>query len=394
MELRMPSLRFLFLRVFILGATAYGGPGMITQIKEAAVNRYGWVTEGMFMRGAALCQLIPGATMVQIVTYIGYRVRGIPGALTAAVAFVLPAFIALLILSALYFRFHSIWFLQALFKGLGAMVLAIILNACLTFGKNVLKDWKTMLISLLAFFAFFFRWNLLLIFVLAAAAGLLLRPKIALSKMSPSGGGPAGTAKGTKYLQVALLAVLVCLFMALSYLLDPKITALSLSLAKIGAIAFGGMFTGIPLIQYELVDRLALLSTKEFLDGIALGQATPGPILITATFVGYKVANVLGAAMATLGMFAPSFFILILLIPYHDRLQGLEKVKMMEQAVMSAFIGMLAVVLYNFGRTALVDVPSILMAAGAFLALYKKIGLPYILLTGGVLSMIIWGFLT
>ena len=388
----MPSLRFLFFRIFVLGATAYGGPGMITQIKEAAVNRYGWVTEGMFMRGAALCQLIPGATMVQIVTYIGYRVRGIPGALTAAVAFVLPAFIALLALSALYFKFHSLWFIQALFKGLGAMVLAIILNACLTFGKNVLKDWKAVLISLLSFFAFFFRWNLILIFVLAAAAGLLLRPKTAPTQAAPSGSSPAGTTKGKEHLLVFLLAALVCLLPALAYLADPMITTLSLSLAKIGAIAFGGMFTGIPLMQYELVDRLGLLSTKEFIDGIALGQVTPGPILITATFVGYKVANFLGAAMATLGMFAPSFFILVLLIPYHDRLQGVEKVKMMEQGVMSAFIGMLAVVLYNFGRTSLVDIPSILIALGAFLALYKKIALPYILLIGGILSMIVWGF--
>ncbi len=92
----MIPLSLLFTRVFKLGATAYGGPAMIGQIKETAVNRYGWVKEGEFMRGVALCQLIPGATMVQIVTYIGYRVRGIWGALTAAVAFVLPAFIALL----------------------------------------------------------------------------------------------------------------------------------------------------------------------------------------------------------------------------------------------------------------------------------------------------------
>ena len=387
----MPSLRFLFLKLFLVGATAYGGPGMIAQIKEVAVNRYGWVTEAMFMRGVALCQLIPGATMVQIVTYIGYRVRGIPGALIAAVAFVLPAFIALLALSALYFRFHSLGFIQALFKGLGAIVLAIILNACLTFGKSVLKDWKTVVISLLSFFAFFFRWNLMLIFVLAAAAGFLLRPETAPGKTAPLEGAPAGTAKRKEYLYIALLAAFVCFLLVLTYLVDPKLAALSLGLAKIGAVAFGGMFTGIPLIQYELVDRLGLLSTKEFLDGIALGQVTPGPILITATFVGYKVANFLGAAMATLGMFAPSFFILVLLIPYHDRLQGVEKVKMMEQGIMSAFIGMLAVVLYNFGRTSLVDIPSILIALGAFLALYKKIGLPYILLVGGILSMIVWG---
>ena len=129
------------------------------------------------MRGVALCQLIPGATMVQIVTYIGYRVRGIWGALTAAVAFVLPAFIALLILSAIYFRFHTLWFIQALFKGLGAIVVAIILNACITFGRPILKDWKVILIAVLSFVAFFFQWNFVLIFVLAAIAGLLLRPK-------------------------------------------------------------------------------------------------------------------------------------------------------------------------------------------------------------------------
>src|SRR4030067_661695 len=127
----MIPLSVLFTRVFKLGATAYGGPAMIAQIKETAVNRYGWVKEGQCMRGVALCQLIPGATMVQIVTYIGYRVRGIWGALIAAVAFVLPAFIALLILSAIYFKFHTLWFVQALFKGLGAMVVAIILYACI-----------------------------------------------------------------------------------------------------------------------------------------------------------------------------------------------------------------------------------------------------------------------
>ena len=106
----MLSLTALFVRVLKLGATAYGGPGMISHIKEMAVKEKGWIKEGEFMSGVALCQLIPGATMVQIVTYIGYRIRGVWGALTAAVAFVLPAFIALLVLSAIYFEFHTVWF--------------------------------------------------------------------------------------------------------------------------------------------------------------------------------------------------------------------------------------------------------------------------------------------
>jgi chromate transporter len=389
----MISLKFLFTRILKLGATAYGGPAMISQIKETTVNRYGWVKEGEFMRGVALCQLIPGATMVQIVTYVGYRVRGTLGAMTAAVAFVLPAFIALLALSAIYFKFHTLWFIQALFKGLGAIVVAIILNACITFGRSILKDWKVILIAVLSFFAFFFQWNFVLIFVLAAVAGLLLRPKQVQTKAAPPGGATLEVAKGKEYLILVLLAAIICVLLVLSYLMDPKIAVLSLNLSKIGALAFGGGFTAIPLIQYEMVDRFHWLSTKEFLDGIALGQVTPGPILITATFVGYKVSNFLGAFMATVGVFFPSFFILVFLIPYHDRLRGVEKVRMMEQGILGSFIGMLALVLYNFGSTSLVDIPRILMAAAAFFAIYKKINLPYILLAGAVLSILIYGFL-
>jgi chromate transporter len=388
------SLTELFVRVLRLGATAYGGPGMISQMKEMAVNEKEWLKEGEFMRGLALCQLIPGATMVQIVTYIGYRVRGVWGALTAAVAFVLPAFIALLVLSSIYFKFQTLGFIQALFKGLGAIVVAIIFNACLTFGRPILKDWKMILIATLSFVAFFFRWNFVLIFILAAVGGLLLRPKKPQMKAAPPGGATQEVVKKEKeYPIVVLLAAVICVVLVLSYLMDPNITALSLNLSKIGALAFGGGFTAIPLIQYEMVDRFHWLSTKEFLDGIALGQVTPGPVLITATFVGYKVSNFFGAFMATLGVFFPSFFILVLLIPYHDRLRGVEKVRMMEQGVLGSFIGMLALVLYNFGSTSLVDIPRILMAAVAFFAIYKKIGLPYILLAGAILSILIYGSL-
>lgn len=394
MERSMSSLSILFIRFFKLGATAYGGPGMISQIKETAVHQYGWVKEGEFMRGLALCQLIPGATMVQIVTYVGYRVRGIWGALVAAIAFVLPAFIALLFLSALYFKTQSLGFIQALFKGLGAIVVAIILNACITFGKPMIKDWKIVLISALSFFGFFFGWNFLLIFLLAAVAALLLHPKGAQAKNAPlSKELPRTTAKGRDHLFLGLLAVLICVILLICYLIDPKTTYLSLILSKIGALAFGGGFTTIPMIQYEVIDRYQWLSTKEFLDGIALGQVTPGPILITATFIGYKLSGLLGASMATIGIFFPSFFILILLIPYYDRLKGVESVRTIERGILGSFIGMLGLLLYNFGRTALVDIPNVILAGAAFFALLKKVGLPYILLSGGILSILFFGLL-
>jgi chromate transporter len=387
----MVPLNLLFKRFLKLGAVAYGGPAMMGQIKQMVVGEYKWVKESDFLQGMALCQLIPGATMVQIVTYVGYRLRGFWGAFLASIAFVLPAFVALVILSALYFKMQTLPFIQVLFKVLGAIVIALVLNAGISLAKSILKDWKIILISVLSFVAFFYKLNILLVFVFAAAAALLLRPRINQPKAASSSEKPdQEKKKGKDYLLLGLLASLILAGLLITYVLDPRLTYLCLILSKIGALAFGGGFTTIPLIQYEVVDRLNWLTTKEFLDGILMGQVTPGPILITSTFVGYKVSGLLGALMATIGVFFPSFFILVLLVPYHDRLRGMKTVRIIEQGILGSFIGMLGLVLYNFGRVSFVDIPSVIFAAVAFIALLKKVGLPYILLGGGIVSILLY----
>ncbi len=179
----MLPLSLLFKRFLKLGATAYGGPAIAQQMKKTVVKEWGWLKEPEFMQGLALCQLIPGATFVQLSTYIGYRLRGIWGAFTCAIAFVLPAFFLLLILSTLYFGLGNLWFIQALFKGLGAVVMAIVLNALINFGKPIFKDWKGVLIAAFSFLAFFFRLSTVLVFILAAGAALLLR--LSASKPTP-----------------------------------------------------------------------------------------------------------------------------------------------------------------------------------------------------------------
>ena len=389
----MVPLNLLFKRFLKLGAVAYGGPAMMGQIKQMVVGEYKWVKESDFLQGMALCQLIPGATMVQMVTYIGYRLRGFWGALLSSIAFVLPAFVALVILSALYFKMQTLPFIQVLFKVLGTIVIALILNAGISLGKSILKDWKIVLISVLSFAAFFYKLNILLVFLFAALAALLLRPKINQPKAASSSEKPEQEKKkGKDHLLLGLLAGLILAGLLITYVLDPRLTYLCLILSKIGALAFGGGFTTIPLIQYEMVDRLNWLTTKEFLDGILLGQVTPGPILITSTFVGYKVSGLLGALMATIGVFFPSFFILVLLVPYHDRLRGMKTVRIIEQGILGSFIGMLGLVLYNFGRVSFVDIPSVIFAVVAFVALLKKVGLPYILLGGGIVSILLYIF--
>jgi chromate transporter len=384
------SLSLLFKRFLKLGATAYGGPAIAQHMKKVIVIDLGWLKEPEFMQGIALCQLIPGATFVQMSAYIGYRLRGIGGALVCMAGFVLPAFTLILILSAIYFRFGDLWLVQSLFKGLAPIIVAIVLDAFINFGKPMVKDWKAIVIVGLAFAGFVFHLNIVLVFLIAGALALLMR--LAVSGKAMPSQVPSGAAKRNAPYLLGLAVIIITLFFV-CYFLNEQLFYLALIMAKVGALAFGGGFTTIGLIQLDVVERFQWVSTKEFLDGIVMGQVTPGPIVITATFLGYKLAGFLGAAMATVAIFTSDFFILSLLIPYYDRLRGIKAVRIMEQGILAAFVGMLGLVLYNFGRTTFVDIPTVLFAVGAFVALSKKVDLLYILLTGAVLSILVFGLI-
>lgn len=168
------SLGRLFLAFLRLGATAYGGPAMMANLRADLVGRRRWLSEQEFREGMALCQVIPGATMVQMCTYTGHRLRGIWGALLAAVGFVLPAFLTMTVLTSLYFRAGSLPVVQALFRGLGALVVAIVLNACLSLGRTTLQGWQGALLAALALVAMVLRVNFLIVLVGTAALAIPL----------------------------------------------------------------------------------------------------------------------------------------------------------------------------------------------------------------------------
>jgi chromate transporter len=170
----------------------------------------------------------------------------------------------------------------------------------------------------------------------------------------------------------------------------PVLGQLNLLLMKLGLLAFGGGFTLIPLIQQEVVGRLGWLSTREFIDGIALGQVTPGPIMITATFVGYRIAGVVGAFASTLAVFFPSFLVLVGALPHFDRIKRLRTVQWMIRGVLAGFIGLLVFVLLQFGQASLVDWKTWGLAAAAFIALWRKVDLLVIVGVAALLSILIF----
>jgi chromate transporter len=187
-----------------------------------------------------------------------------------------------------------------------------------------------------------------------------------------------------------IAAVLAVALLAGPRLWAPALSELNLTLMKLGALAFGGGFTLVPLIQQEVVERRGWLTTREFIDGIALGQVTPGPIAITATFVGYRLAGLAGAVGSTVAVFLPSFLVLMAALPHYDRIKRLRAVRWMIQGVLAAFIALLLSVLVEFSRASLVDWKTVGLTTAAAVALWWKIDLLLIVAGAAILSILVF----
>jgi chromate transporter len=186
--------------------------------------------------------------------------------------------------------------------------------------------------------------------------------------------------------RIVAAAVAACL-LVVPLAFAPNLSRLNLTFMKVDLMAFGGGFTTVPLIQREVVDRFKWVSTREFIDGIALGQVTPGPIVITATFVGYKAGGVAGALLGTIAVFFPSFLIVTTLAPYYDRIKRSRPIQVMVRGILAAFIGMLLLVGYRFAQEAMVDWRTWGLMLAAWIALWMKVDLLLVVGVGVVLSL-------
>lgn len=379
-----PTLLRLFLVFLRLGLTAFGGPAMIAYIRERAVARERWLTGETFADGLALSQTIPGATAMQVAAYVGLRARGVAGALVSYIAFGLPAFILMLIFSALYTRAHTLPAVMAAFSGLQALIVAVVANAAISFGKSTLHCWQNRGIALIAALFFGLTVNPILILLLAALLGMILH------RRQPAQPLAARQATIPAIVRPFLL-LLACAVTALTLLayFSPDLARLALLMARIDLIAFGGGFGSVPLMFHEIVEVRAWIDGKTFLDGIAMGQFTPGPIVITATFVGYLVHGLTGACVATAAIFSPSLLLVIGFTPYFARFRASLWFNRAIAGVLSSFVGLLAAVTVRFALQVHWDWPHLLLACAALAALLKKIDILWVFLAGAILSILL-----
>ncbi len=376
-----PSLPVLFASFLRMGLTAFGGPAMIAYIRRRVVNENRWLDPASFQDGVALCQTIPGATVMQMAAYIGLRLRGVRGAVCAFIGFGLPAFLLMLALSMTYAHTHAVPVVTSVLCGLQVVVVAVMANAALTFGKATLTGWRDAVLAAVAAALFGLTANPLAILSLAAGLGLLLSQRGDAPRGS-AGLGRVGTSmRGFLFLLAGFIAG-----MALLAAVSGALFQLALLMSKIDLLAFGGAFGSVPLMFHEIVEARGWMDAPTFLSGIALGQFTPGPIVITATFVGYLLYGTSGALVATLAVFSPSFILLIGTAPWFDRLRSSPRFTQAIRGILCSFVGLLFTVTIRFGMNIDWDWFRALLAAGAFTALVVKVDLLGVILAGVAIS--------
>ena len=376
-----PSLVVLFASFLRMGLTAFGGPAMIAYIRSRVVSEKKWLDPEAFKDGVALCQTIPGATVMQMAAYIGLRLRGVWGAICAFIGFGLPAFLLMLALSMAYAHTHALPVVSSVLNGLQVVVVAVMANAALTFGKTSLTDWKDAALAAVAAGLFGLTANPFIIVSLSALLGLLLIRGAAV----PRGAADPGRI-GPSTLPFLSLLILFAAGMALLFFLGGELFQMALLMSKVDLLAFGGAFGSVPLMFHEVVEVRSWMDAPTFLNGIALGQFTPGPIVITATFVGYLLYGIPGALVATLAVFSPSFILLIGTAPWFDRLRSSPRFTRAIRGILCSFVGLLFAVTIRFALNIDWGWLQALLATGAFIALVLKVDLLWVILAGVAIS--------
>jgi chromate transporter len=347
----------IFLRFLKFGCLAWGGPAaQIAMIKHECVDEEGWVSEETFKRTLAVYQVLPGPEAHELCVYFGRLRGGRLGGFLAGLGFMLPGFLLMLGLSVLYVEADLAGELDELFYGLTAAVGAVVARAVVRLSGSFVTDLPLATIAVAAF--------ALTLFVSLSFVLVLLGAGLAY-ELWTNGRRWRGHAGSLALPQ--LLAVALALG-AIGVSLTGEIFFEGL---KAGLVTFGGAFTVIPFLQESAVGGQEWLTDSQFVDGLAIGGILPAPLIIFSTFVGYLAGGLSGGLAMTVGIFLPAFVLPIFFHRFLVAVAENERIRPFLLGVAAGVIGLIAAVTVTIVDTSVVDVPTALLALGAFLALNR-----------------------
>jgi len=370
-----------FLVYFLrLGTFGFGGPiALAGYMQRDLVESRRWISKEDYLEGLAFSQLSPGPLAAQLAMYLGWLRAGPLGSTVVGVAFVLPSFVMVLIVAALYVHFGELRWIQGAFYGIGAAVIAII-------ARSVIKLVRTTVGSDLLLWAIFVAlavttaWTeseIVWLFILCGAITLLVKapPRLSLSSTNVITFGGLGRLLAGAH-GVATVGTLGLLF---------------LFFLKAGAFVFGSGLAIVPFLYGGAVVKFHWLTEQQFVDAVAVAMITPGPVVITAAFIGYLVGGLLGAALAALAVFAPPYMIVLFGAPYYRRFAQNRQVKAFVQGVTAAAVGAIAGAAFILARRSIVDLPTVLIGGVTLTVLLrtKKIPEPLLILAAGAAGVLL-----
>lgn len=361
----------LFLR---LGATSFGGPAAhIALMHREIVERRRWLSQQEFLDLVGATNLIPGPNSTELAIHIGFLRAGWMGLLVAGTCFILPAVFIVGALAAIYGNVGTLPQVQAVFYGVKPVVIAIVVVAL----------WK------LGHAAIVRRWHAVLAVAALAAAAFGVNELVLLAACAMAGGLEERRTI-TPGVNWQITPGVILSSAALPATAGVSLSGLFLVFLKAGGLLFGSGYVLLAFLRADLVERLHWLTEQQLLDAIAIGQVTPGPVFTTATFVGYQLAGVPGAAIATLAIFLPAFVYVAISGPLLPKLRRSPFAKGALDGVNVASLALMAVVTWYLGRNALIDVTTVLIAVTSLATLQTRLN-PTWLIAGGALIGLVFG---
>ncbi len=372
------TLREFLLYFLRLGTFGFGGPiALVGYMQRDLVEERGWISKQDYIEGLALAQLAPGPLAAQLAIYLGWVRAGIFGATLVSIAFVLPSFLMVLALSALYLRFGGLAWMQGAFYGIGAAVIAII-------GRSVWKLVQTtiakdrVLWPLFGVSALVTAWTeseIVWLFLVCGLVALLVKAPPRFSRRSAA-------------LSIGPLGLLTGLHGAVS---TEGLEKIFLFFAQAGAVVFGSGLAIVPFLHGGVVNQFHWLTERQFLDAVAVAMITPGPVVITVAFIGYLVAGPMGALMAALGVFLPCYLLVVLPAKHFRHWAQNSQVKAFVVGVTAAATGAIAGAALVLGKRAIVDVPTVIIAVATLGVLVKgkKIPEPMVIIAAGIAGLVL-----
>jgi chromate transporter len=364
-----------------LGASGFGGPvALANYMRRDLVETRAWLTGEEYENGLALAAACPGPLAYQLGVYCGYIRFGVIGGLAVAVAFALAPFLIVTAAAALYVRFTGNWQLRALFYGIAPVVVALIVQACWNLGKRTLRDDRlawTFAIAACAITVIVEK-ELALMFVGAGILGMFVFGRAAAPPIAAS-----APAKRSVRANVIALIPGAALFSGTT-------GKLFFFFFKTGLLVFGSGLVIVPFLKTQVVDQYHWLGNRAFLDSVAIGMISPGPVVITATFVGYLLNGVAGALAATIGIFSPPVLFTVLATPILLRYYKHPRVSGFIRGVGVTVVGVLVGTTWLVGKEAIGDWLTASIAVGSLITLvfFKKLPEPVVILAGGAIGLL------